>query len=201
MTMRAPKLTIAIAVLLLTAAVGPVPARTPDDSNTPQGRGPARARKAAGATNAAAPAAQAPAPAEGNKILEDVHKQEEVSASGKGLTYDPGDRRDPFISPSEANKIEDVGKCEGEGVECWLITEVNLVGALARRSGGVALVIGPEGYGASLKAGDKLYDGEVLRVDASSGTVVFRQKINDPTRIKPYRDIEKKLKTTREGGV
>jgi Tfp pilus assembly protein PilP len=200
MTMRAPKFTTAFAILLATAAVGLVAARTPGESNTPQGRGPAKARQAAAAANAAA-AAPAPAPAEGNKVLEDVHKQEEVSASGKGLTYDPGDRRDPFISPSEANKIEDVGKCEGEGVECWLITEVNLVGMLARRSGGVALVIGPEGYGASLKAGDKLYDGEVLRVDASTGTVVFRQKVNDPTRIKPYRDIEKKLNTTREGGV
>ncbi|HZE88575.1 MAG TPA: hypothetical protein VE404_03460 [Verrucomicrobiae bacterium] len=209
MTMRVTKLISASALLVAACAAGALWARVPDENNTPQGRGPARARQAAAASAAAsappasggaASAAPASAP-EQNKVLEDVHKQEEVSASGKGLTYDPGDRRDPFISPAEANKLEDVGKCEGEGMECWLITEVNLVGVLSRRSGGVALVVGPEGYGASLKAGDKLYDGEVLRVDAPTGTVVFRQKINDPTRIKPYRDIEKKLNLTREGGV
>jgi len=210
--MRTFKIVIAAACVLGMMAVSQVGARVPDDNNTPQGRGPAKARQAAAAMNAAqagssapAPAASAPpasaTPSDGNKVLDDVHQQEEASASGKGLTYDPGDRRDPFVSPAEANKAEDLGKCEGEGMECWLITEIDLVGVLARRSGGVALVIGPEGYGASLKAGDKLYDGEVLRVDASTGTVVFRQKLNDPTRIKPYRDIEKKLNATREGGV
>ena len=203
--MRAPMSILAIAVIAGTAAMTLVAARVPDDANTPQGRGPARARQAAAAAKAAqsgATAAPAAAPPpEGSRVLEDVHKQEEASASGKGLTYDPGDRRDPFISPAEANKASDTGKCEGEGMECWLITEVNLVGVLSRKSGGVALVIGPEGYGGSLRAGDKLYDGEVLRVEASTGTVVFRQKISDPTRIKPYRDIEKKLTTSREGGV
>ena len=204
--MRALRSILAVAVIACATAVTLVAARTPDDTNTPQGRGPAKARQAAAAATAAqsggtaAPAAGSPPP-EGSRVLEDVHKQEEASASGKGLTYDPGDRRDPFISPAEANKASDTGKCEGEGMECWLITEINLVGVLSRRSGGVALVIGPEGYGGSLRAGDKLYDGEVLRVEASTGTVVFRQKINDPTRIKPYRDIEKKLTTTREGGV
>jgi hypothetical protein len=95
----------------------------------------------------------------------------------------------------------EIGQCEGEGIACWLISEVDLVGVMARRSGGVALVIGPDGYGASLTAGDELYDGEVLRIDASRGALVFRQRVNDPTRIKPYRDIEKKLSMTREGGV
>ena len=134
-------------------------------------------------------------------MIADVHKQEEASASGKGLTYDPGDRRDPFVSPSEAAKEPEGGPCEGKGMECWLITEVQLVGIMARRGGAVALVVGPEGYGSTLHSGDKLYDGEVLSIDPSTGTVVFRQQVNDPTRIKPYRDIEKKLNVTREGGV
>ena len=85
-------------------------------------------------------------------------------------------------------------------MECWLINEVELVGIMGRRSGGVALVVGPDGYGASLKAGDSLYDGEVRTVNSLNGVVVFRQRVNDPTRIKPYRDIEKKL-STREGGI
>jgi hypothetical protein len=205
MTMRAPIQALAVAALLALAASGGSIAQQEQDVNrTPQGRGPAKARQAAAAARAAqqgsAPAAAAPA-SSGGQVLENVQRQEEASQSPKGLTYDPGDRRDPFISPAEAVKAEDVGQCQGEGTECWLITEINLVGILQRRGGGVALVIGPEGYGSTLKAGDKLYDGEVLSVDGNTGTVVFRQKVNDPTRIKPYRDIEKKMNVSREGGV
>ncbi len=193
--------------LLLPAAVFIASAREGGIDNTPQGRPAAKARQAASAMGSAqAAAAPAAAAAEspgggGSQMLEEVHRQEEAAASGKGLSYEPGDRRDPFVSPAESAKEPEGGSCEGEGMECWLISEIQIVGMLARRSGGVALVVGPEGYGASLRAGDKLYDGEVLSVDPSTGLVVFRQKVNDPTRIKPYRDIEKKLNMTREGGV
>jgi Tfp pilus assembly protein PilP len=208
MRSRLPVLAAALSLILI-SGVGSSIAR-----QTPQGRGPAKAKAAVAALNAAqqgaAPSPGAPpaAPATGAEpavtsggVLENVQKQEEAAASGKGLTYDPGDRRDPFVSPAEAMKANEVGQCEGEGMECWLIAEVQLAGVLQRRSGNVALVVGPEGYGGTLKPGDKLYDGEVLSVDAATGTVVFRQKVNDPTRIKPYRDIEKKLNVTREGGV
>jgi hypothetical protein len=60
-------------------------------------------------------------------------------------------------------------------------------------------VIGPDGYGTTLREGDRLYDGEVRRIDSDTGHVVFRQKVNDPTRIKPFRDIEKGLDLDKEG--
>jgi len=198
---------VASVVAILLVATSSAAYARQDVNNTPQGRGPAKARQAAAAMKSAqgggAPSSPAPAEptSEEGKILADVHKQEEASASGKGLSYDPEDRRDPFVSPAEAAKEPDGGSCEGEGMECWLISEVTLNGLLARRTSAIALVGGPEGYGATLRTGDKLYDGEVLSIDPSTGTVVFRQKVNDPTRIKPYRDIEKKLNVTREGGV
>ena len=177
-------------------------------TGTPQGRGPAKAKQAAGQLKAAQQnanpanqggAGQAAGSSSGT-LLDTVRREEEASITGLGLSYNPEGRRDPFISPAEAQEAEFAGDCEGEGVECWLISEVELSGILGRRSGGVALVVGPDGYGASLKAGDSLYDGEVRTVNSLSGVVVFRQRVNDPTRIKPYRDIEKKL-STREGGV
>jgi Tfp pilus assembly protein PilP len=209
--MRAsPRLFVLVAAAAAAALAGSavVAQQESDVNRTPQGRPAAKARQAAEAARgaqqpAAAPAEAAPAPAlsQEGQMIEQVIRQEEAAAAGKGLTYDAGDRRDPFISPAEAVKVEEMGECQGEGSECWLISEIALVGVLQRRAGGVALVIGPEGYGASLKAGDKLYDGEVLSVDGATGTVVFRQKVNDPTRIKPYRDIEKKLNVAREGGL
>jgi Tfp pilus assembly protein PilP len=134
------------------------------------------------------------------KALEQIRRDEEASSDGNTFTYDPAGRRDPFLSPQDILQAQMSGQiCEGEGMECWLIQDVTVIGVLTRRSGNVALVIGPDGYGTTLHEGDKLYDGEVRSIDPRSGLVVFRQKINDPTRIKPFRDIEKGLNLNKEG--
>ncbi|HKY34135.1 MAG TPA: hypothetical protein VJV23_16515 [Candidatus Polarisedimenticolia bacterium] len=128
------------------------------------------------------------------KALEQIRRDEESSAQGNTFTYDPGDRRDPFLSPSDVLQAQMSGQiCQGEGMECWLIQDVTVIGVLKRNGANVALVIGPDGYGTTLHEGDRLYDGEVRRIDPETGLVVFRQKINDPTRIKPFRDVEKGL--------
>lgn len=133
------------------------------------------------------------------KALEQIRREEEMSAEGT-FSYRPGNRRDPFLSPHDILQAEITGRvCEGEGMECWLIQDVTIIGVLSRKSGNVALVIGPDGYGTTLREGDRLYDGEVRRIDSETGHVVFRQKVNDPTRIKPFRDIEKGLDLDKEG--
>jgi len=133
------------------------------------------------------------------KALEQIRREEEMSVEGT-FSYRPGNRRDPFLSPHDILQAEITGRvCEGEGMECWLIQDVTVIGVLSRKTGNVALVIGPDGYGTTLREGDRLYDGEVRRIDSDTGHVVFRQKVNDPTRIKPFRDIEKGLDLDKEG--
>jgi len=211
------------ATSLSTAQSGTTVGRTKDKLKQAQAQS---APKAAGAPvmNAAAPVPPAnpgappnqavPAPAQGGmdviaqdpnhmsavKALEQIRRDEEASASGGGFTYDPAGRRDPFLSPQDILQAQMSGQiCQGEGMECWLIQDVTIIGVLTRRSGNVALVIGPDGYGTTLHEGDRLYDGEVRRIDPQTGLVVFRQKINDPTRIKPFRDVEKGLNLNKEG--
>ncbi len=134
------------------------------------------------------------------KALEQIRKDEEASSSGAGFTYDPDGRRDPFLSPQDILQAQMSGQiCQGEGMECWLIQDVTVIGVLTRHGSNVALVIGPDGYGTTLHEGDRLYDGEVRKIDPQSGLVVFRQKVNDPTRIKPFRDVEKGLNLNKEG--
>ncbi len=134
------------------------------------------------------------------KALEQIRRDEESSSEGNAFTYDPGDRRDPFLSPQDILQAQMSGQiCQGEGMECWLIQDITVIGVLHRPGGNVALVIGPDGYGTTLHEGDRLYDGEVRRIDPETGLVVFRQRINDPTRIKPFRDVEKGLSMTKEG--
>jgi len=134
------------------------------------------------------------------KALEQIRLDEQASAEGNSFSYDPGDRRDPFLSPQDVLQAQMAGQiCQGEGMECWLIQEVTIIGVLHRASGDVALVIGPDGYGTTLHEGDTLYDGEVRSINSETGLVVFRQKINDPSRIKPFRDVEKGLNLMKEG--
>lgn len=185
-------------------------------SGTTAGKAKARVSQAQAQNQTPAPVEQAPAPpaSQGSltviqsdpnhlsavKALEQIKRDEEASSEGNSFSYDPGDRRDPFLSPQDVLQAQMQGQvCEGEGIECWLIQDVTVIGVLSRRSGDVALVIGPDGYGTTLHEGDRLYDGDVRKIDPETGLVVFRQKINDPTRIKPFRDVEKGLNLTKEG--
>ncbi|MFQ5701759.1 MAG: hypothetical protein ACE5HU_07950 [Acidobacteriota bacterium] len=134
------------------------------------------------------------------EALEQIRRAEEESVEGSGFTYRPGNRRDPFMSPQDILKAQMSGRtCAGDGMECWLIQDVTVIGVLQRNAGNVALVIGPDGYGTTLHEGDRLYDGVVRRIDSRGGLVVFRQSVDDPARIKPYRDVEKGLNLHKEG--
>ena len=59
---------------------------------------------------------------------------------------------------------------------------------------------GSDNKGYFLKVGDTLYDGKITRISRNPGVVMFRQEVNDPRSIKPYRDVTKRL-TTAKGGT
>ena len=60
-----------------------------------------------------------------------------------------------------------------------------------RQQGLIAMINGPDNKGYLLKVGDKVLDGEVIRITSSS--VVFRQEVNDPTRIERFREVVKDI--------
>jgi hypothetical protein len=62
------------------------------------------------------------------------------------------------------------------------------------RSGYVAQVRGTDNKSYLIRGGDLLYDGEVTRVGPNE--VVFRQNINDPQSVKPFREVTKQLNVT-----
>ena len=53
------------------------------------------------------------------------------------------------------------------------------------------MVNGPDNKGYLVKVGDKVLDGEVIRITPAS--IVFRQEVNDPTRIERFREVVKEL--------
>ena len=109
------------------------------------------------------------------------------------LPYERGNFRDPFRS-LERMRMADRGP-RPPGPAGMLIEEIDLVGVLAGPKGTMILIIGSDGLGYSLQEGSELYDGKVWRIEDEEGLVIFRQEVNDPNRIKPYRDIERRIET------
>jgi hypothetical protein len=145
------------------------------------------------AKDAAAAAEAKRAEAEGNQTVETILRQQEEILSGQRFSYDPGGRRDPFRSLFEDLTIKKKGP-RPRGVAGMLVSEVTLVGLVRDPSGGdMTLFMGSDNKGYFLRVGDEVYDGTLIAVDPKAGTVTFRQQVDDPRLIKPYRDVVKKL--------
>jgi hypothetical protein len=74
-----------------------------------------------------------------------------------------------------------------------LITEADLVGTVRDPKGNIAFFKGSDNKGYFLRVGDEMYDGRIISIDPDTGTVTFRQQVDDPRQIKPYRDIVKRV--------
>jgi type IV pilus assembly protein PilP len=121
------------------------------------------------------------------KTLEEILEE---PATTDTYRYDPQGRRDPFRSLiGPAPKLEPGQR--PPGVAGFLIDEMKLQGVFQTRHGLHAMISGPDNKGYPLRVGDKVLDGEVIRITRSQ--VVFRQEVNDPTRIERYREVVKDL--------
>lgn len=159
---------LGIALLIVIAAVASVVAQTPDTTTT-------------SATSTASDVQQ---------TLEEILEEPTTTDTYR---YDPQGRRDPFRSLIGPTPRLEPGQ-RPAGVPGFLIDEIRLQGIFKTRAGMTAMINGPDNKGYSIKVGDKVLDGEVVRITPTS--VVFRQEVNDPTRIERYREVVKDLSPT-----
>jgi hypothetical protein len=138
---------------------------------------------------AAPPAAEA----EGTQTVEKILRQQEEMLSGQRFSYDPAGRRDPFRSLREEVTLRKKGP-RPKGVAGMLVSEVVLSGIVEDAKGGnLAVFTGSDNKGYFLRVGDEVYDGALIALDPKAGTATFRQQVDDPRLIKPYRDVVKRL--------
>jgi hypothetical protein len=131
---------------------------------------------------------EAPAASDIDEILEG----EEEVLEGTGYTYDPGTRRDPFKSLLAATDRPELRGPRPEGIPGLLIDEIDLTGIFQTPRGFVAQVqASNKEKSYLLREADQLYDGDVIRITRHE--VVFKQIVNDPTALKPFREVVKKL--------
>ena len=160
---------LGISLLIVLAAVASVVAQTPGTTTTST------------ATSTATDV---------QKTLEEILEEPTTTDTYR---YDPQGRRDPFRSLIGPTPQLEPGQ-RPAGVPGFLIDEMKLQGIFKTRAGLTAMVSGPDNKGYTIKVGDKVFDGEVVRITPTS--VVFRQEVNDPTRIERYREVVKDLAPT-----
>jgi Tfp pilus assembly protein PilP len=135
----------------------------------------------------------APPSAEDTSRIDEMLEEDEAVLEGLLTTYDPGNRRDPFRSLLAPTPRPELRGPRPEGVPGLLIDEIDVKGIFKTSKGYVAQISAQnEKKGFLLRPGDQVYDGDVLRI--TDNEVVFRQIVNDPTVIKPFREVVKKLR-------
>jgi hypothetical protein len=165
-----------LAALILLASTSVVRGQAPPPAPAPQ--------QAAPATPESAAASQ--------EKIDAMLQEEEQVLEGTGYTYDPGTRRDPFKSLLAGSDKPLLKGPRPEGIPGLMIDEVDLTGIFKTVKGYVAQVqASNKGKSFLLHEGDQLYDGDVVSIGDTE--VVFKQIVNDPTALKPFREVVKKL--------
>lgn len=183
---------VLIALLCLASAAwaqGPA-AAVRQQKSPPQ---PSATEKAAAPQASPATAGPAAGAESGPGSIDQILEGEEEVMQGTGYSYDPGNRRDPFKSLLVAPERPKFGGPRPEGVPGLLIDEIDVTGTFYKPTLGWVAQIQASNKEKSylIKPGDQLYDGDVISI--TKNEVVFKQIVNDPTALKPFREVVKKL--------
>jgi len=165
----------ALAVLALVAAA-PVAAQQQPAGEAPQGDQAGRGEATPGA----------------EQTIDQILAGEEEVLAGEGYSYDPAGRRDPFVSLLQRTQLKEAPQQRPEGIPGLLIDEIEVKGIFRMHGRTFAQVQSSDKDKSYLiQEGDQLYDGEVVSI--APGEVTFKQVVNDPSVIKPFREVVKKL--------
>jgi Tfp pilus assembly protein PilP len=129
----------------------------------------------------------------------------DVELESGGYAYNPQGRRDPFVSLQRPVAADRGPKTRKPGMEGFLIQEIALKGIVKTKGGGIgeasrpgfiAMFLGADGKSYFVTTGQRLYDGVITAVDATS--VTFRQEVTDPLSPVKTREVRKSLYASEE---
>jgi Tfp pilus assembly protein PilP len=145
----------------------------------------------------AAPArAQAPAAPPPSARPDSLKSMIDQETTPEGYTYSTMGRRDPFVSLLKPVSPDSGPKTRRPGMEGFLIQEVALKGIVRTPKGYTAMLLGTDGKSYFMNVGQRLFDGLVTAIDATS--VTFRQEVTDPLSTVKSRDVKKTLYPSEE---
>lgn len=175
-------------MLALVAAFVVAAAQTP-------AKPPAAPPKPAGAPATPAPVAPATAvkpAAPGTPPAAPATPPQTMKTPVEAYTYEPENRRDPFISLIGTGAETAVTR-KGEGISGMAIAEISVRGIMQSRGAYVAMVEGADKKTYVVHAGDKFADGTVKTI-LPTGLVII-QEVNDPLSLVKQREVRKLLRS------
>jgi len=113
----------------------------------------------------------------------------------QNYAYASEGRRDPFVSLMNRGTTGQKGGPKGmraEGLNGILVDEVVVKGIFQNRGAWTAMIAAPSGRTYSIRAGDRLMDGNVRTITAQA--VVLMQEVNDPLSLDKQREVRKFLR-------
>jgi type IV pilus assembly protein PilP len=141
----------------------------------------------------------APSPGAGEPAKTDTIKsiiEQELQPDPGGYSYNPQGRRDPFVSLLKPVSADQGARTRRPGMEGFLIQEVALKGIVRTPKGYTAMLLGTDGKSYFVNVGQRLFDGVITSIDAT--TVTFRQEVSDPLSTVKSRDVRKTLYPSEE---
>jgi Tfp pilus assembly protein PilP len=141
---------------------------------------------------AAVATAQAPKPAAPGAASPAAPPAQPVPTIDPAYVYEPGGRRDPFISLLGRGQDTQPTTARPPGLSGLLIGEITVKGVLKDRSGFIAMLQGPDNKTYNVRVGDKLLDGTVKSINQEK--VIFSQDVTDPLSLVKQREVPKPVR-------
>jgi type IV pilus assembly protein PilP len=107
-------------------------------------------------------------------------------------SYQPGGRRDPFVSLLSSGPDPRQPSRRGEGAAGLTVGEISVRGVMQSRNGMIAMIQGPDNKTYLVRQGDRLVDGTIKAI--TSQGIVVDQQINDPLSTIKQREVVKPLR-------
>ncbi len=141
--------------------------------------------------------AQASSPAGAPKTPSEQGIADNYLLGGESLYRHMNDR-DPFTPLVRGTGAQgsDVKVKPGQaGLARFTVEACNLEAIIKAPQGTVAWFQGPDGKPYKATVGEHFADGVVLDISYASGEITIQQELNDPTAIKPFRNLVLKIRS------
>lgn len=123
-------------------------------------------------------------------------KDDQPESYDINYTYDPAGRRDPFVNLAIGVKAK--GPTAPKGA--LTVGDAKVVGITQGKEGYTAIIVGADNKARFMKAGDKLFDGQIISIEKDR--VIFRQDFTEENPTAPglrSKEVEKRLNPVQEG--
>jgi len=144
------------------------------------------------------PTGDAASPADPFIVLQvqEQKKPDQPESYDINYTYDPSGRRDPFVNLLVGIKAKGPAAPKG----ALTVGDAKVVGITQGKEGYTAIIVGADNKARFMKAGDKLFDGQIIAIEKER--VIFRQDFTEENPAAPglrSKEVEKRLNPVQEG--